>query len=92
MSALWFTPIANKSGRDQMVKLVEQMLESHERLSAARTPQEKTSPERQIAATDTQTDRVVYDLCALTEEEIRIVEGTLWHWNGSDTQGRNFGP
>ena len=42
---------------------------------AARTPQEKTSLERQIAATDTQIDRLVYDLYGLAEEEIKIVEG-----------------
>ncbi len=57
-----------------MVKLVEQMLELHQRLSAVRTPPEKTSLERQITATDRQIDRFVYDLYGLTEEEIKIVE------------------
>ncbi len=37
----------------RMVKLVETMLELHRQLTAARTPQEQTSLERQIAATDT---------------------------------------
>ena len=41
----------------------------------ARTPQEKTALERQIAATGTQIDRLVYDLYGLTEVEIKIVEG-----------------
>lgn len=59
-----------------MVKLVEQMLELHKRLSAARTPSEKTSLERQIAATDTQIDRLVYDHYGLTEEYLTIVEET----------------
>jgi hypothetical protein len=67
---------ADKSRHDQMVKLVEQMLELHKRLSAAKAPPEKTSLERQIAATDGQIDRLVYDLYALTEDEIKIVEGT----------------
>ncbi|MEK7678492.1 MAG: hypothetical protein AAB676_21910 [Verrucomicrobiota bacterium] len=58
-----------------MLKLVEQMLELPQRLSAARTSPEKTSLERQIAATDAQIDRLVYDLYGLTEEEIKIVEG-----------------
>jgi hypothetical protein len=58
-----------------MVKLVEQMLDLHQRLSAAKTPQEKTALERQISATDTQLDRLVYDLYGLTQEEIKIVEG-----------------
>ena len=57
-----------------MVKLVEQMPELHQRLSAARTPQEKTSLERKIAATYTQIDRQVYDLYGLSEDEIKIVE------------------
>jgi len=30
--------------------------------------------ERQIAATDTQIDRPVHDLCGLTDDEIKIVE------------------
>ncbi len=58
-----------------MVKLVEQMLELHKSLTAAQTPQEKTSLERQIAATDSQIDRLVYSLYGLTDEEIKIVEG-----------------
>ena len=32
--------------------------------------------QRQIAATDQQIDRLVYALYGLTEEEIKIVEGT----------------
>jgi hypothetical protein len=40
----------------------------------ARTAPEKTLLERQIAATDTQIDRLVYDLYGLTENEIKIVE------------------
>ena len=38
------------------------------------TPQEKTSIARQIAATDGQIDRLVYELYGLTEDEIKIVE------------------
>jgi|WetSurMetagenome_2_1015567.scaffolds.fasta_scaffold00020_59 hypothetical protein len=65
---------ADKSRHDQMVKLVEQMLSLNKQLSAARTPQEKTALERQIAATDKQIDQLVYDLYDLTPEEIEIVE------------------
>jgi hypothetical protein len=65
----------DKSRHDQVVQLVEQMLALHQRLSAAKTPQEKTALERQITAADTQIDRLVYDLYGLTEEEIKIVEG-----------------
>ena len=56
--------------------VVEQMMALHKQLAAAKTPQEQTALSRQITATDTQIDRLVYDLYGLKEEEIRIVEGT----------------
>ena len=62
--------------RPDLVSMVEQMLELQRQLAVARTPQEKTALERQIAATDTQIDALVYELYGLTEEEIDIVEGT----------------
>ncbi len=68
---------SDKSRHDQMVQLVEQMLELNKALSLARTPHEKTLLERQIDATDAQIDRLVYDLYGLTEDEIKIVEGSL---------------
>jgi hypothetical protein len=36
---------------------------------------DKTAIERQIAAIDRQIDQLMYELCGLAEEEIRIVEG-----------------
>ena len=39
--------------------------------------QDRTLLERQIAATDREIDRLVYELYGLTEEEIGIVEGTV---------------
>jgi len=39
--------------------------------------QEKTALERQIAATDAQIDRLVYEIYRLTEDEIKVVEGTI---------------
>ncbi len=44
---------------------------------SAKTPTERTAIERQIQATDTQIDKLVYQLYGLTEEEIRIVEGIV---------------
>ncbi|MCW5554168.1 MAG: N-6 DNA methylase [Verrucomicrobiae bacterium] len=70
-----FSDKADKAAHDRMVSLVETMLALHQQLAAARTPQERTALERQIAATDTQIDRLVYDLYGLTEDEIKIVEG-----------------
>lgn len=69
-----FSDAADKARHDKMVSLVEQMLDLHKRLAAAKTPDEKTRLQRQIDATDRLIDRLVYDLYGLTEEEIRIVE------------------
>jgi hypothetical protein len=41
----------------------------------ARTPHEQTGLQRQIEATDRQTDAPVYELYGLTEEEIWIADG-----------------
>jgi hypothetical protein len=71
----WPIQLDAKNSEDiQIAKLVEQMLDLHERLAAARLPQEKTILHRQIAATDTQIDKLVYQLYALTPAEIAIVE------------------
>ena len=59
------------------VQLVEQIQDSHRSLSKAKTDHEKTAINRQIDATDKQIDSLVYELYGLTEEEIRIVEGSL---------------
>ncbi len=57
-----------------MVALVERMLDLHKRLAAVKTPHDKTLLQRQIAATDREIDRLVYELYDLTAEEIAIVE------------------
>ena len=48
----------------------------HKKLNAAKIPDEKTKIQRQITATDSQIDKLVYKLYALTDEEIKIVEQT----------------
>jgi hypothetical protein len=68
---------SDRTAHDRMVSLVEQMLAMHRQLASARTPHEQTALERQIAATDTQIDRLDYPLYGLNEEEIQIVEGNL---------------
>jgi hypothetical protein len=60
----------------RIVSLVEQMLTLHRQSAAAKTPDEPARLQRQIDATDRQIDRLVYELYGLTEEEIRIVEGS----------------
>ena len=69
-----FTDPTDKARHDRMVALVEQMLSLHKKLPAARTDHDRTSLQRQIDATDTQIDRLVYELYELSDEEIRIVE------------------
>jgi predicted type IV restriction endonuclease len=64
----------DKAAHDRIVKLVEQMLELHKQLAAARTPHGNAALERQIAATDPQIDRLVYDLYGLTDAEANMVE------------------
>jgi hypothetical protein len=68
---------AGDQRRARMEGFVARMLLLHEQVSVARTPDEKVSLERQIAATDTQIDRLVYDLFGLTAGEISLVEATV---------------
>ena len=69
-----FADPADKARHDRMVRLVEEMLTLHEQLATAKTPHEQTALQNQIAATDRQIDRLVYELYGLTEEEIGIVK------------------
>jgi len=71
-----FSDPDDKASHDRMVKLVEQMLLLHKQLAAAKTPDDKTRIERQIDATDEQIDSLVYELYGLSENEIKIVEGS----------------
>jgi hypothetical protein len=58
-----------------LVTLVERMLTLNKGLPQSKTPQERVQTERQIAATDREIDRLVYELYGLSGEEIKIVEG-----------------
>lgn len=66
----------DKARHDRMVELVKRMLGLQKQLVEAKDPQTKTILQRQIEATDRQIDEPVYELYALTEEEIKIVEGS----------------
>jgi type I restriction-modification system DNA methylase subunit len=57
---------------EEIISLVEKMLSLKTR--TFRTPQEKETLQREIAATDKQIDDLVYQLYGLTSEEIKIVE------------------
>ena len=71
-----FSNPIEKTRHDKIAQLAEQMLTFRQRQSAARTPQEKTTIERQITGTDSQLDKLVYELYALTDAEIKIVESS----------------
>ncbi|MCK4824783.1 restriction endonuclease subunit R, partial [bacterium] len=66
----------DKHRHDRMVELVEQMLDLNKQLAEVKVPQDKTVLQRQIETTDRQIDELVYELYGLTDEEIRIVEGS----------------
>jgi uncharacterized coiled-coil protein SlyX len=69
-------PVPDKARHDHMAELVERMLDLNKQLAEAKIPQTKAVLQRQIEATDRQIDQLVYELYELTEEEIRIVEGS----------------
>ena len=50
------------------------MLDLHKRLQTARTEHDRSVLERQIAATDEEVDRLVYESYELTEEGIAIID------------------
>ena len=63
--------------RDHMVTLVERMLQLNKDIAAAKTPDAKQRIQRQIDATDTQIDNLVYKLYNLTDEEINIIKNSI---------------
>jgi len=70
-----FDDPADVARHDRMVALVERMLDLHRRLAAAKLAHEKHLLQQQIDVTDKAIDALVYELYALTPEEIAIVEG-----------------
>jgi hypothetical protein len=66
---------SDRALHDQIVKLVEQMLQSKERMFVSKTDAEKNRLELQCESLDRQIDDAVYEQYGLTEEEIKIVEG-----------------
>ena len=71
-----FSIPSDKSLHDKMVNYVSSMLDLHKKLPLAKTDHEKTIIQRQIDGTDRRIDELVYELYGLTEEEIKIVEGS----------------
>jgi len=69
---------ADKTRHDRIASLVQRMLNLNKLLRAARTDHDQNLIRRQIAATDQEIDRLVYELYDLTDEEIAIVEGATF--------------
>jgi len=59
-----------------LVGLVDKMLALTPKLRAARTDAERQTLQNAVTATDRQIDALVYELYGLTEDEIKLVEGT----------------
>jgi hypothetical protein len=69
-----FSNPTDKARHDRMVELVAQMVLLHKQLAGAKTPDDTARSQRQIAATDKQVGRLVYELHAITEKEIQTIE------------------
>ena len=65
----------DRSKRDKMVLLVDQMLASRKQLTAAQSDKDKDFYCHRCDGLDRQIDALVYDLYRLTDDEIRLVEG-----------------
>lgn len=70
-----FSDPIDKGRHDHVVRLVDQMLQSKEKIAAAKTNAEVNRLELLCESLDRQIDEAVYELYGLTEEEIKIVEG-----------------
>jgi type I restriction-modification system DNA methylase subunit len=69
---------ADKAQHDKMVALVGRMLELNKKSHSGKlAPSELDRLEREIASTDRETDELVYELYAITDEERKIIEGGL---------------
>ena len=71
-----FSNPAEKTQHDKLVALVDNMLELQKKYHDARMERDKELYERQIKIVDAQIDRLVYDLYGLSEEEVKVVEGS----------------
>lgn len=67
--------LRDKSRHDNIVNLVEQMLETKQKLASVKTDADVTRYESLCASLDNKIDEAVYELYGLTEEEIKIVKG-----------------
>ena len=71
-----FSDPAEKAQHDKMVSLVERMLALQKSLKSTQNPQEADRLMREVESTDRAIDGLVYELYGLSEDDIKVVEGT----------------
>jgi methyl coenzyme M reductase subunit D len=71
-----FNNSEEKSTHDEIVSLVDSMLSLNKELQSANLPQKQEQLKNRIEYTNKKIDELIYKLYGLTEEEIKIVEGT----------------
>ena len=74
--AIDFKKPADKARHDKLVVLVDKLLGLMPKLRTATLAAEKATLQNAVTATDQQIDALVYELYGLTEEEIKLVEGS----------------
>lgn len=72
-----FSKSVDRASHDKLEALVDKILALHQQVTSAKTPQDTTQLQRQIAAADKQIDHLVFQLYGLTDEEIAMVEGAV---------------
>ncbi len=69
-------PCSTEEQQSKLITLVDQMLETQSRLQQAFSDEDKKLLEQRAAIIDKQIDNMVYKLYGLTEDEVKIVEGS----------------
>ncbi|GBE41057.1 type IIS restriction enzyme Eco57I [bacterium BMS3Bbin09] len=68
---------SEKTFHDKLVSLVDKILELHKKKNSSPPSAEREKVEREIAVMDEKIDDIVYGLYGVTEEERKIIEGSL---------------
>lgn len=69
-------PCSTEEQQSKLITLVDKMLETQSRLQQAFSDEDKKLLEQRAAIIDKQIDNMVYKLYGLTEDEVKIVEGS----------------
>ncbi len=65
----------NEAIKEQIIKLVDQLLQFHNDKQNASLPNQLEMIENRIAYAEDKINQLVYELYELTEEEIQLIEG-----------------